>query len=101
MDVFQMTSNAINSAVLLHYMKKDLMQRFYQYDLRKRCMHFDSKQIHILKVLQNGEPVKCCNVFYWGTEKRTIIPCSAYSKHTEALIKIWEAKRMKTIRDQP
>lgn len=39
-----MTSNAINSVVLLHSMKRDLMQRFYQYDLRKHRMHFDSNR---------------------------------------------------------
>lgn len=33
MGVSQMSSSAINSVVLSHYMKKDRMQLFYQYDL--------------------------------------------------------------------
>jgi len=41
MEVFQMTCNAINSLVLLQDMRKDLMQCFYPYDLRKHCLHFD------------------------------------------------------------
>ena len=60
---------------------------------KKALSAFWLQQIHILKALQNEESVERCNVFCWGTEKRTAAPCRAYSKHTEALMEIWEAKK--------